>query len=70
MKGGELVKRIRRLGAERGVAVTDRTGKGSHTVLYYGAVRATVPDLRRDLKIGTLHAILRQLGLAPKEIGL
>jgi mRNA interferase HicA len=43
-------------------------GKGSHGTLYFGGARAVVPDLKRELKTGTLHAILKQLGLTLDDL--
>jgi mRNA interferase HicA len=65
MKGAEFVRRVRRLGRKSGVAVTfDRErGKGSHGTLYYGHRFTVVRNLKDELKKGTLHAMLKQLGL-------
>jgi len=72
MRGGEFVDRIRRLGRSREVAVVlDETrGKGSHATLYYGARRTTVKDRRKEIGPGLLNAMLNQLGLTKKDIGL
>ena len=50
MTGDEFVRRIRRLGRERGVLVRfeTRAGKGSHGRLYFGERFATVKDLAWD----------------------
>jgi mRNA interferase HicA len=65
MKGAEFVRRVRRLGRKSGVAATfDRErGKGSHGTLYYGHRFTVVRNLKDELKKGTLHAMLKQLGL-------
>ncbi len=70
MRGREFVARVRRLGRKRGVAVKfdPEHGKGSHGTLRYGARSTTVPDLRKELKAGLLHAMCRQLGIAPDEL--
>jgi mRNA interferase HicA len=70
MNGREFVARVRRLGRRRGVAVVfdPQQGKGSHGMLRYGARSTTVPDLRRDLKPGLLHAMCRQIGIEPDEL--
>jgi hypothetical protein len=72
MRGGEFVDRIRRLGRSREVAVVlDETrGKDSHATLYYGARRTTVKDRRKEIGPGLLNAMLNQLGLTKKDIGL
>jgi hypothetical protein len=41
MTGDELIRRLRRIGRERGVEVRldELKGKGSHAALYYGSRR-------------------------------
>lgn len=70
MTGNELVRRMRRLGRERGVAVRfeTRPGKGSHGRLYFGGRFATVKDRRKEIGAGLLAAMLRQLGLNREDI--
>ena len=70
MTGDEFVRRIRRLGRERGVAVRfdSRTGKGSHGRLYFGERFTTLKDRRKGIGQGLLSAMLRQLGLSREEI--
>jgi mRNA interferase HicA len=70
MRGAEFVRRVRRLGRRRGVAVSFREerGKGSHGTLYYGSRFTVVRNLKDDLKKGTLHAMLKQLGLTPDDL--
>ncbi|MCX7363062.1 MAG: type II toxin-antitoxin system HicA family toxin [Alphaproteobacteria bacterium] len=63
---------MKRFGRSRGVAVVlDQTrGKGSHATLYYGARRTVVKDRRKEIGSGLLNAMLSQLGLTKKDIGL
>jgi mRNA interferase HicA len=70
MKGAEFVRRIRKLGRRRGVSVTFRKerGKGSHATLYYGSRFTVVRNLKDELKKGTLHAMLKQLGLTQDDL--
>ena len=70
IRGGEFVRRVRRLGRARGVTVTVRKarGKGSQGVLNYGDHWTTVQDTKRDLPIGTLRAMCRQLGIDPEDL--
>ena len=44
-------------------------GKGSHGRLYFGERFATVKDLRKELGVGLLKAMLRQLGLRRTDLG-
>lgn len=62
---------IRRLARERGVTfeVDREHGKGSHWVVRFGSAFQPVPQARgRDLARGTLRAILRSLGLKPRDL--
>jgi mRNA interferase HicA len=70
MNGAEFIRRIRRLGRERGVLVRfeARHGKGSHGRLYYGERFTTVKDRKKEIRQGLLHAMLSQLGLTIRDI--
>lgn len=70
MKGSELIKKVELCGQKRGVAVrfVPRRGKGSHGTLFYAAEFAVVPDVKKELKTGTLHGILRRLGIEKAEL--
>jgi len=70
MTGAEFIRRVRKLGRKRGVVVVweAKRGKGDHGTLSYGERRTTVGGLRRELKVGTLHAMLRQLGLTLSDL--
>jgi len=70
VKGAELVRRVGAAARARGVPCrfTPARGKGSHGTPYFGDRRTVVPDLKRELKTGTLHAMLKQLGLKIDEL--
>ena len=70
MKGDEFVRRVRRVGRERKVAVRleSRAGKGSHGRLYYGERFTTIKDRRKEIGAGLLAAMLRQLGLRREDL--
>jgi mRNA interferase HicA len=59
------------VGRKRGIPVELRPerGKGSHATLYFGARFTVVRDLKDELKSGTLHAMLKQLGLSVEDLG-
>ena len=61
MTGNELLRRLRRLGQQRGVEVRldELKGKGSHAALYYGSRRTTLKDRRKEIGPGLLRAMLR-----------
>jgi mRNA interferase HicA len=69
--GNELLRRLRRLGSERGVAVRfdDARGKGSHGTIYFGDRITVLKDRHAEIKPGLLHAILRRLGLSERDRG-
>lgn len=70
MKGHELVKKIKLLGKRKRLAVSvdEKRGKGSHVTLYYGERFTIVRNLKDELKTGTYHAILNQLGIDEGEL--
>lgn len=43
-------------------------GKGSHGTLYYGVRFTVVQSLNNELKKATLHAMMDQLGLTPRDL--
>ncbi len=70
MTGNELLRKVKRLGRRNGVPVefVARRGKGSHGTLFYGSRFTILRSLKDELKKGTLHAILSQLGLREEEL--
>lgn len=70
MTGEEFVRRVRRLGREREVAVRfdPRAGKGSHGRLYYGERFTTIKNRRKEIGAGLLAAMLGQLGLSRDDL--
>ena len=67
MNGKEFIRRVRKLGRAKGIAVSiDKAhGKGSHQTLFYGASKTTVKH--GEIGKGLLHAMLKQLGIQPSE---
>jgi len=70
VKGAEFIRRVRKLGRHQSVVVSwvPERGKGSHGTLYYGTRFTIVQNLDNELKKGTLHAMLDQLGLTLREL--
>jgi mRNA interferase HicA len=70
MTGAEFIRRVRRLGRERGVTVMfdERRGKGSHGTLYFGDRATVVKDRRKELGAGLLNDMLKQLGLTRADL--
>ena len=67
MKPAELLRRLRRLAAKRGLDLEISEGK-NHTKVTLAGRRSVMGRHSTDLKTGTLHGILKQLGLGPDEI--
>jgi mRNA interferase HicA len=67
MKPAELLRRLRRLATERGLDFEMSEGK-NHTKVTLAGRRSVVGRHSADLKTGTLHGILKQLGLKPEEM--
>jgi mRNA interferase HicA len=70
MRGNEFIRRIQRYAKASGLACEWRAdrGKGSHGVLILGDKRTVVRNPKDELKTGTYHAMLKQLGLTEREI--
>jgi mRNA interferase HicA len=67
MKPADLIRRLRRLATKRGWDL-DETEGANHTKITLNGKRAMVGRHRADLKTGTLHGILKQLGLKPDDL--
>jgi mRNA interferase HicA len=69
VKGSEFLRKVTHLGKAKELKVTfvPHRGKGSHGTLYYGDRFTVMRDPKDELKKGTLHAMLKQLGIDPKE---
>lgn len=70
MTGSEFLRRLRRVGRERGVAVRveSRHGKGSHARVYFGGAFTTLKDRKKELPRKTLRTMLRDLGLSEDDL--
>ena len=65
MKASELLRKLRTYAREQGLRfdVVRNRGKGGHQMVHLGDRKTTIPSAGKDLKPGTLHAILKQLGV-------
>lgn len=70
MKGSEFLRKIRRYCKRNGLDYTwaPDQGKGSHGALTVDRRFTVVRNLKDELKTGTLHAMLKQLGIEFKDI--
>ena len=67
MKPADLLRRLRRLAATRGLQFEVSEGR-NHTKVMLAGRRSVIGRHSTDLKTGTLHAILKQLGLRPEDL--
>ena len=69
-RGNELIKKVETLGKDRGIAVRvdKKRGKGSHQTLYFGERKTIIRNPKDELKTGTYHAMLKQLGISAKDL--
>ena len=70
MKGSEFLRKLKRLGSEKGIKVeiNQNRGKGGHVTLCYGEKFTIIPNLKRELKTGTYKVILKQLGVNEDDL--
>lgn len=70
VRGKEFIRRVQRHARDRGLRFEWRPdlGKGSHGILVLGDRRTVVRNPKDELKTGTLHAMLKQLGLSREDI--
>lgn len=70
MKGSEFIRLVEKLGKQRNLAVryVPRRGKGSHGTLFFGRQFTIVRNPKDELKSGTLHGMLKQLGIKLSDI--
>lgn len=65
MTSGEVIRKLKRAGFS-----FDRPAKGSHEIWYNSVTRrrTTIPNHPgKEIPKGTLRAIIRQIGLSPRE---
>ncbi len=70
MTGNEFIRKVRKIGRKNEIDVrfVTRRGKGSHGTLFYGSRFTIVRSPKDEIKTGTLHAMLEQLGLRLKDL--
>lgn len=70
MRGNEFIRRVQKYAKARGICCEwhPDLGKGSHGILILRDQRTVVRNPKDELKTGTLHAMLKQLGLSRGDI--
>jgi predicted RNA binding protein YcfA (HicA-like mRNA interferase family) len=64
MTSSELLRKLRRLGAE---VISDR-GKGGHVMVVLDGRRTFVPTGSGELKRGLVAGVLKALGVKPEDL--
>ena len=67
MEPDALLRSLKRLASRRGWAIRISEG-GNHTKVIVNGKRTVIGRHPQDLKTGTLHAIIKQLGLRPEDL--
>ena len=70
MKGNEFLRLLKSLARKRGWGyewIPDR-GKGSHGTLQVNGQLTIVRSLKDELKTGTFHGMLKQLGIKESDL--
>ncbi len=70
MKGSEFLKKIKKLGKNRGIKVelVQQRGKGNHSTLFFGQNFTIIRNLKDELKTGTYNAMLKQLNIDKDDL--
>jgi predicted RNA binding protein YcfA (HicA-like mRNA interferase family) len=68
VRGDELLRILRRRAKRLHLPHQELEAKGSHLKLRHGTRQTVIPLHRRDLPIGTLRAILKQLDLTERDL--
>ncbi len=70
MRGNEFIRKIQKYAKIARLSFEWRAdrGKGSHGLLILGDRRTVVRNPKDELKTGTYHAMLKQLGLTERDV--
>ena len=70
VNGGEFLRKIRKLARreELPYAFTPAEGKGSHGKVYLGSRSTTVKDRSKEIGVGLLKAMCKELGIDPRDL--
>ncbi len=70
MNGNEFLKKLKKLAKAKGVdsfLVTSH-GKGSHGTVYFGKRFTTIKDRKKEIGVGLLKSMLKDLGIEISEL--
>ncbi len=70
MRGSEFLRKLRALARRKGMPLhfAAAKGKGSHGTVYFGPLSTVLKDQRKELGIGLLRAMCKDLGIDPQDL--
>ena len=70
MRGSEFLRKLHVLARRNGVDLrfVAARGKGSHGTVYFGAASTVLKDQKKELGVGLLLAMCKDLGISPKDL--
>ena len=70
VRGGEFLRKVHDLARRKDMryAFVPAKGKGSHGTVYFGSAFTIVKDRKKELGVGLLRAMCRDLGIDPREL--
>lgn len=70
MKGNEFLRKVQRLAWKQNIdfRFEPALGKGSHGRLFFGERSTTLKDPKKELGMGLVRAMCRDLGIDPRDL--
>ena len=70
MKGGEFLRKLHSLSRRNGSVLlfVPAKGKGNHGKIYFGTASTIVKDRKKELGIGLLCQMFKDLGISPEGL--
>jgi mRNA interferase HicA len=70
VRGSEFLRKLRVLAQRNGVPLrfVPAKGKGSHGTVYFGSASTVLKDRKKELGIGLLRAMCKDLGIKSHDL--
>ena len=70
MTGSEFLRKVSKLAQRKNVScrLSPAKGKGSHGTVYFDEQSTIVKDRKKEIGIGLLRAMCKDLGIDPREL--
>jgi mRNA interferase HicA len=70
VKGSEFLRKVSELAKRKNLSYRFQPakGKGSHGTVYFGSESTVVKDRKKELGMGLLRAMCKDLGIDPREL--